>query len=405
MDHLYKVIFKGDLREGFDSASVIRNLATVARMDASRAEKLLLINTPTVLKKGLDKAAAEKLAGMLTRSGLQVSLKGYENRAEQKSAKPKTTQQTSKVVQVDQKVTEKQKTDNPYAAPVADLGVKTSFDSDWLDAPKKVSASQGWKWISSAAKLFFGEPFKWLAMGVLATLVSLPIVLIPIIGSLLYYIPVMILAGGFMIAAQEQMEGNALQVKYIFSGFSNNRNQLALLGVLYLGCMLAIWLISIILIFLTLGANFLPMLMGQAADPGMMGITPFNLIMFVLIILVAFGLSIPMLMAIWFSAPLVALGNRSALQAFKLSYQACMKNILPFLVYGLAFLVIGVIFSAVIGVFMGIFGFFTADGGSMMLMFLLPVILILLVGLPFMMICGLSVYTGFVDIFSKSTVH
>ncbi len=401
MSDLYKIIFEGKLLEGFDIDTVIHNLASISKMEKSKAEKLLLINKPTVLKKGLSRLEAEKIAKVLTKSGLQVSLKGYENVTQQKGVEPKVSQQPSRK---SAKAQEQQRGDNPYAAPVADLSVKNRFDSGWLDTPKKVSASQGWKWISSAARIFFGEPLKWLAMGAIAAIVSLPILLIPILGSLLYYIPVMIFAGGFMIAAQEQMEGNALEIKYIFSGFRHNRNQLALLGVLYLVCMLVIMAITAVLFLFTLGAGFLPLMMGQGPSPEMMDGSLNTIMMFFVIILVAFGLSIPMLMAVWFSAPLVSLGNQNALQAFKLSFQACTKNMLPFLVYGLAFLVISVVFFMAFGILAGIIGFFAADGESM-LFSLLPAVVMFFIGLPLMMITGLSVYTGFVDIFSNSTSH
>jgi hypothetical protein len=401
MSHLYKIIFKGDLLEGFDSETVIRNLATVSKMDSSKAEKMLRINKPTVLKKGLNKLEADKLVKLLTTSGLQVYLKRYENFAQNAPEAPQVRQHPT---QAPEEPTEKPKKDNPYAAPVADLGVKNVHDGEWLDTPRKVSAARGWQWINAAFKMFFSEPFKWLAMGIIAAIISTPIVLIPIVGSLLYYIPVMIFAGGFMIAAQKQMEGHSVEIKDIFSGFSNNRNQLAMLGVLYLVSMFAIGLVVALLFFITLGTSFLPMMMGQAPDPEVMAGSMGHILMIIVIFLVAFGLSIPMLMAVWFSTPLVSLGNQSAVQAFKLSFQACLKNMLPFLVYGLAFFVIGIVFIAAFGIVSSIFSFFMADGNSIFV-FLLPVAVMFLLGLPLMMISGLSVYTGFVDIFSNSTAN
>ncbi len=402
MADLYKIVFKGELLEGFDNDTVIDNLSTISKMEKSKAQKLLLIQKPTVLKKGLEKAAADKLAKVLTTAGLQVSIRSYDDPMEQqKDIEP---QIVPKSQEIEAEIKKVQKDENPYAAPSADLGVKKNIGGDWLDTPKKVSASKGWKWISSAARLFFGEPFKWLAMGFIAAIISFPVVLIPIIGSLIYYIPVMIFAGGFMIAAQKQMEGDSLEIKYIFSGFSQNRNQLVLLGVFYVIGMFAIGLVSAVMFFLTFGSGFLPILMGEAPSPEVMASSTDNMMTFALIALVATALTIPIMMAAWFSAPLVSLGNRSAIQAFKQSFQACIKNILPFLVYGLAYLVIGAIFMAGASALIGVFSFLIADGGSM-LFFFLPAVFMLLLGLPLMLISGLSVYVGFLDIFSNSTAH
>ena len=60
-------------------------------------------------------------------------------------------------------------------------------------------------------------------------------------------------------------------------------------------------------------------------------------------LLVAAALSIPLLMAYWFAPALVALNGYSAFEAMKTSFFACLKNILPFLVYGLVGMVLGVI--------------------------------------------------------------
>lgn len=401
MTNHYKIVFKGELLEGFENEQVVANLAAISKMEKAKAEKLLLVQKPTILKKGLDKAAAEKLAKVLTEAGLQVSVVSYEMAAQKDNIVPEDAQRSPKVPSTPP---EKQKAENPYAAPSADLGVKREVGGDWLDSPQKVSASKGWKWISSAAKLFFGAPLKWLAMGIIAVVISFPVLLIPIIGSLIYYIPIMIFAGGFMIAAQQQMEGNSLEIKYIFSGFSQNRNQLALVGIFYVIGMFAIGLVSAILFLVTFGSGFLPLLMGEAPDPEIMAGSLDNMMTFVIIILVATGLTIPMVMAIWFSAPLVSLGNRKALQALKQSFQACIKNILPFLVYGLAFLVIGVIFMAAFSALMGFITYLMADGGSLFAI-ILPFVFMMFLGLPLMMISGLSVYVGFLDIFSNSTAR
>ena len=51
--------------------------------------------------------------------------------------------------------------------------------------------------------------------------------------------------------------------------------------------------------------------------------------------LVAVLLSIPLVMAYWFAPTLVAVNGMRAWPAMKLSFRACLWNILPFLVYGI----------------------------------------------------------------------
>jgi hypothetical protein len=52
-------------------------------------------------------------------------------------------------------------------------------------------------------------------------------------------------------------------------------------------------------------------------------------------LLVGLGLLVPLMMAYWFAPPLVALSGLSAIAAMKLSFIACLRNMLPFLLYGL----------------------------------------------------------------------
>jgi len=51
-------------------------------------------------------------------------------------------------------------------------------------------------------------------------------------------------------------------------------------------------------------------------------------------------------MAIWFAPLLVILANQKPVQALRDSFNACLKNMLPFLVYGLVILVPLVLFMA-----------------------------------------------------------
>jgi uncharacterized membrane protein len=88
-------------------------------------------------------------------------------------------------------------------------------------------------------------------------------------------------------------------------------------------------------------------------------------------ILIGVTLITMLIMAYWFAPALVAIESVSAVTAMALSFKACLKNMLPFLVYGLA-------------------------ATALVILGTLPVFLGLLVVLP--MITA-SIYTGYRDIF------
>jgi uncharacterized membrane protein len=77
----------------------------------------------------------------------------------------------------------------------------------------------------------------------------------------------------------------------------------------------------------------------QNADPGAIA-SAMGVGSVLLLILVALGLSIPLMMAYWFAPALIAMEGMSALSAMKLSFSGCVRNILPFLLYGVLALVL-----------------------------------------------------------------
>jgi len=57
--------------------------------------------------------------------------------------------------------------------------------------------------------------------------------------------------------------------------------------------------------------------------------------------LIVLALMVPLAMAVWFTAPLVLFHGQGAVDAMKASFVGCLRNIMPFLVYG----VIGLVFA------------------------------------------------------------
>jgi uncharacterized membrane protein len=54
-------------------------------------------------------------------------------------------------------------------------------------------------------------------------------------------------------------------------------------------------------------------------------------------------------MAVWFAPALVLFHDKGAVDAMKESFSGCLRNIVPFLVYGVVLLVLGLIASIPLG--------------------------------------------------------
>jgi uncharacterized membrane protein len=111
---------------------------------------------------------------------------------------------------------------------------------------------------------------------------------------------------------------------------------LALVGLLY---MVGIIVIVLLAFVLGLGGGIGAAMMGGDAGTG----AAVSSIM--LGGLLGLALGTPLAMAIWFAPALVVLNELTAIQAMKLSFQGSLRNMLPFLLYGIIGFVLAIVAS------------------------------------------------------------
>ena len=78
-------------------------------------------------------------------------------------------------------------------------------------------------------------------------------------------------------------------------------------------------------------------------DPGSIDPAAFASPAMLLPMLVALALFVPVAMAFLFAPALVALGGQSIVNSLKMSFSGCLKNIVPFLIYGIVAFVLAII--------------------------------------------------------------
>ncbi len=397
MDTTYNLLFTGELLPGFEPENVITALVEDMGLAEEKAEKLVNAGHKMVVKRGIDKPRGIQLSKRLTRAGLTVKL--IENAAQKpvpEAVPPYAEQPVPEAHHTKQDETNlpPAPSDNPYAAPVANLEQQTpAGDSRKQGAPQKLRAAHGWKWIKDAYSMFKEHPWRWMGAFSLLYFIIVLCNMIPFLGIFVGYMILPVFTGGLMIGAQEQNKGGIFRIGHIFAGFSTNRNHLLLLGVLMtMGLFLCF---SPVLLFFGMSfftGGFTPETMSNV-----------NMAMFPITILISLGLSIPMYMAIWFAPPLVAVNGHNAWTSLKLSFQACKKNMLPFLVYGLAFMVFFGVISGIFGIGAAIilpqFSSPETFGTAAAFMGIASFVVLGSLMVPAMSIMGISVYTGYRDIF------
>lgn len=196
---------------------------------------------------------------------------------------------------------------------------------------RKVDAGQGWQWIVDGFKLFRKNPPIWITLFVIYFLIVIAVSIIPVVGPLVMTLLAPVFTAGFMLACRDLEQGGELELGYLIAGFKHNTGQLITVGGLYLvGSIIILGLMM-----LTGGGAIL----GSAALGHMHGAEPAEVMVgamggMLIALLVALALLVPLLMAYWFAPALVVFHGIPAAEAMKLSFFGCLRNILPFLVYG-----------------------------------------------------------------------
>jgi uncharacterized membrane protein len=232
-------------------------------------------------------------------------------------------------------------TPNPYAAPKALVADAAAAPRNFLPTGRALPPGRGWTWIAEGFDLFRRQPGVWIAIIVIAALVFIGLALIPFLGSLAAMVLAPVFAGGLVVACREQEQGRELRIAHLFAGFRERFGTLASIGFIYLGITIAIALA----VGLATGAGVWTLL-GSGADPAAVAGAGLTILLAFLVML---ALLLPVFMAMWFAPALAVFHEQGAGEAMKASFIACLRNILPFLLYGVILFLLAIVASIPFG--------------------------------------------------------
>jgi len=257
---------------------------------------------------------------------------------------------------------------NPYAAPKAAVADEPVPQGEYVPGGKSVPASNGWTWIADGWTMFKAAPGVWIGITVVFTVILCAMALVPFVGMVGQYLLMPVFMGGIALGCRAIDDGSGIEFNHLFAGFQTRFGTLAAVGALYL----AGFVVILVVIAIFAGAGVIALMAGGGLgnEPVATGAAAMTLL---LAVLVAVALSIPLLMAVWFAPPLVVFHDMDAVAAMKASFTGCLRNMLPFLVYGIV-------------------------AGLMLFVAMLPLLLGLLVAAPIVLA---SVYTGYRDVYLR----
>lgn len=203
-----------------------------------------------------------------------------------------------------------------------------------------VPFENGWTWLAAAWSIFKRAAGVWIGMIVVLCLIYIVLAVVPILGSAASLIAGPVFTGGLMLASRTIDQGGEPQFTQLFGGFKHRFGSLVGVGVLYLVGFAAILFIAV----LATGASVLTLVHAttleewMAAGAGLL-----------LAALIFFALLIPLLMAVWFAPALVVFHDAGAVAAMQASFAGCLRNMMPFLLYGIVWFIASIVASIPFG--------------------------------------------------------
>ena len=228
---------------------------------------------------------------------------------------------------------------NPYQPPAANIEMSAPVGQ--LSGAKGVAVGRGLSWYGEGFDLFKQNPWIWILNIVLFFIIMSVMSVVPfvsILTSLLY--PVFV--GGLILGCRDLDEGNELNVSHVFAGFQHRTGTLIGLGAINM--VLSILFVAIIFgVMIAMGSlNFEAMETGQMSDEQALSMS--------LAVLIGMLFMFPLIMLFWFAPTLIVLNDEiGIIEAMKLSFMGCLKNILPFLIYGIVGFILMIIATIPLG--------------------------------------------------------
>jgi hypothetical protein len=210
---------------------------------------------------------------------------------------------------------------------------------------RTVAAINGWRWIVAGMQLFRRDPAQWLLLIGTLFVASRVLFLIPLVPLLAILVAPHFLAG-LAHGAQALEQHKPLRNGYLFSGFLRNAAPLAIIG----GISLLGQLLTLMVIISVAGDTFNDVarnMAGGAASPESMAAVQAAAPRRMIAMLAGFSVSLPLMMATWYAPLLVFFDDVKPAAALYLSLLACVRNMMPLLVFSVALMVPMFVFTRV----------------------------------------------------------
>lgn len=216
--------------------------------------------------------------------------------------------------------------------------------------PRSLQAGRGAAWWSEGWQVFMAAPGTWVLVTIVLFLVMVALTMVPILGSVAQTALAPVFGGGIALACHALAKGRAISVGNLFDGFTGERFMpLAIIGLLYLAAMFAIWIVAIAVVLgVAGGAGLFSALSADATTLGLALAKAFGASMLVVLPLAFVAMAL-VAMAYWFAPLLVVLNGEEPIAALKKSFRACWQNLGAVTIYGLILIGLAIVAAIPLG--------------------------------------------------------
>lgn len=193
--------------------------------------------------------------------------------------------------------------------------------------PARHTTGRGWVWVRSGFDIFNRGMAASVAMVLVWFVVGMLLEQLPA-GGLISQLLYMVWGAGWVVVAARGYRGEPLQFTDLFAGFRHKLTPLVLGGLLVL---LLFSLVGLVCMGLLSRWELIPLL---TQDPETMTVSAAQLQQLLLVLLVGMALLVPVLMAVTFAPALIYFNDIGIMQAVRLSFFGCWRNMWPFCLWG-----------------------------------------------------------------------
>jgi hypothetical protein len=204
--------------------------------------------------------------------------------------------------------------------------VPVTGGAGFIPGGRTVSAERGLSWISGSWDLFKQKPGLWIGFEIALMAGIFILAFIPIVNIAVTFLMLLMIAGVVNSCDLLRREGS-FAFGDLFAAFQRQAGPLLIVGLIAFGFMIVLMIIA----FFFIGGAIIGAVVG-AQSPSAVG-AGISIGMVLIGGLIIFVGSILYAMAIWFTPALVFMHNIAPIEAIKMSFSACLKNILPGIVF------------------------------------------------------------------------